>query len=59
MKPESRAAGKAYSNGHVREYLRRRGIRHSIPEKTIATRYDKRGYAFLGIATAASVAIWL
>ncbi|MFC9129064.1 transposase [Streptomyces sp. NPDC057099] len=33
-KPNSLAAGKAYSNGPCREYLRRRGIRHSIPEKT-------------------------
>ncbi|MGI5261430.1 IS5 family transposase [Streptomyces angustmyceticus] len=33
-KPESVAADKAYSNGPCREYLRRRGIRHTIPEKT-------------------------
>ncbi|WP_370417678.1 IS5 family transposase [Streptomyces sp. QH1-20] len=33
-KPESLAADKAYSNGLLREYLRRRGIRHAIPEKT-------------------------
>ncbi|MFF5369746.1 IS5 family transposase [Streptomyces sp. NPDC013187] len=33
-KPESLAADKAYSNGPCREYLRRRGIQHSIPEKT-------------------------
>lgn len=32
--PDSVAADKAYSNGPCREYLRRRGIRHSIPEKT-------------------------
>jgi transposase len=92
-KPDSIAADKAYSNGPCREYLRRRGIRHSIPEKTdseagrqrnglhggrppgfceerykkrntverainrlnharaVATRYDKRGYVFLGTAT--------
>ena len=32
-KPASVAADKAYSNGPCREYLRRRGIRHTIPEK--------------------------
>jgi transposase len=98
-KPDSLAADKAYSNGPCREYLRRRGIRHSIPEKTdsqaarlrsrggrppgfdeerykkrntversinrlenaraVATRYDKRGYVYLGTATAAALVIWL
>jgi len=100
-KPDSLAADRAYSNGLVRNYLRRRGIRHTIPEKTdsqaarqrrgsrggrppgfdedryrkrnteerainrlkqfraVATRYDKRGYVFLGTVTAAAVAIWL
>ncbi|MBT2445341.1 transposase [Streptomyces sp. ISL-36] len=33
-KPDSVAADKAYSNGPVRNYLRRRGIRPTIPEKT-------------------------
>lgn len=33
-KPASLTADKAYSNGPIREYLRRRGIRHTIPEKT-------------------------
>ncbi|MFG3149138.1 IS5 family transposase [Streptomyces sp. NPDC048243] len=33
-KPDSVAADKAYSNGPCREHLRRRGIRHAIPEKT-------------------------
>ncbi|MGW7156319.1 IS5 family transposase [Streptomyces sp. NPDC054887] len=32
-KPDSLAADKAYSNRPCREYLRRRGIRHTIPEK--------------------------
>ncbi|WP_399173036.1 IS5 family transposase [Streptomyces sp. PanSC19] len=33
-KPDSLAADRAYCNGSVREYLRRRGIRHTIPEKS-------------------------
>ncbi|WP_436988361.1 transposase [Streptomyces sp. enrichment culture] len=33
-KPDSLATDKVYSNGPCREYLRRRAIRHTIPEKT-------------------------
>lgn len=33
-KPDSLAADKGYSNSPCREYLRRRSIPHSIPEKT-------------------------
>lgn len=42
-RPDSVAADKAYSNGPCREYLRRRGIRHAIPEKadSRATRLGK------------------
>ncbi|WP_373648876.1 IS5 family transposase [Streptomyces sp. st140] len=100
-KPASVAADKAYSNGPCRQYLRQRGIRHTIPEKAdsqaarlrkgsrggrppgfdekryrkrntveraisklknsraVATRYDKRGYVFLGTVTAAALVIWL
>ncbi|MGY0461339.1 IS5 family transposase [Kitasatospora sp. cg17-2] len=100
-RPDSLAADKGYSNGPCRDYLRRRGIRHTIPEKTdswavrlrkgsrggrppgfdeeryrkrntverainklkharaVATRYDKRGYVYLGTVTAAALVIWL
>ncbi|GAA2573260.1 hypothetical protein GCM10010398_74270 [Streptomyces fimbriatus] len=34
MKPGSPAAGKTRSNGPVREYPRRRGVRRTLPEKT-------------------------
>ena len=33
-KPDSLATDRGYSNGPIREYLRRRGIRHTVPEKT-------------------------
>ncbi|TDE35372.1 hypothetical protein E1295_36170 [Nonomuraea mesophila] len=33
-KPDSLAADKAYSNGPCRRHLRRRGISHTIPEKS-------------------------
>ncbi|WP_385117929.1 IS5 family transposase [Streptomyces sp. NPDC059134] len=99
--PASVSADKAYSNRKIRSYLRKRGIRHVIPEKkdhkaarlrrgsrggrppgfdkerykdrntveraigklkqfrAVATRYDKRGYVYLGTVTAAAVVIWL
>lgn len=91
----------SYSNSPCRDYLRRRGIAHTIPEKSdslaarsrwgrgggrppgfdlerykkrntvdraisklnqsraVATRYDKRSYAFLGTVTAAALVVWL
>jgi len=99
--PDNVAADKAYSNGPCRDYLRRRGIRHTIPEKidsqaarlrkgsrggrppafdeerykkrntverainklkharAVATRYDKRGYVYLGSVTVAALVVWL
>lgn len=99
--PDSVGADKAYSNRKIRAYLRKRGIRHAIPEKrdhkaarlhrgsrggrppgfdkdrykdrnsveraigklkqfrAVATRYDKRGYVYLGTVTAAALLIWL
>ncbi len=99
--PDSVGADKAYSNSLIRSYLRRRGIRHVVPEKSdsrtarwrrgsdggrppgfdkaryaarntverainkikqfraVATRYDKRGYVFLGTVTAAALLTWL
>jgi len=40
-----------------------RAINHLKQSRAVATRYDKRGYIFLGTATAASItasiAIWL
>ncbi|WP_198422432.1 transposase [Streptomyces sp. QHH-9511] len=35
--PESVGADKAYGNGVIRAYLRRRGIRHVLPEKSDTT----------------------
>lgn len=100
-RPRSVSADKAYSNKKTRAHLRRRKIRHCIPEKTdhrthrlrrgsrggrppgfdtelyrkrnvvercisklkqfraVATRYDKRGYVYLGTVTVASLIIWL
>lgn len=100
-KPDSVSADKGYSNRQTRRYLRKRSIRHVIPEKadqaahrigrgssggrppgfdkerykkrntverainrlknfrSVATRYDKRAYIFLGTVTAAALVVWL
>ncbi len=36
-----------------------RAINRLKQSRAVATRYDKRGYVFLGTATAAAVVIWL
>jgi transposase len=40
--PDSASADKAYGNRRTRRYLRRRGIRHVIPEKTDQAMYRVR-----------------
>ncbi|MFE0417283.1 hypothetical protein [Streptomyces tendae] len=44
-KPDDLAADRAYSNGPVREYLRQRGVRHTIPEKTDSQTARARAHA--------------
>lgn len=36
-----------------------RAINKLKNSRTVAARYDKRGYVFLGTVTAAALAIWL
>lgn len=36
-----------------------RAINKLKNSRAVATRYDKRGYVFLGTVTAAALAIWL
>ncbi|MBL1102539.1 transposase [Streptomyces sp. 205] len=46
-KPDSVSSDKGYSNRRTRSYLRRRGIRHVIPEKAAGGRrpgFDKERY---------------
>ncbi|MET7621868.1 hypothetical protein [Streptomyces sp. NPDC005408] len=44
-----------YKKGNVVE----RAINKLEQSRAVATRYDKRGYVFLGTVTAAAVVIWL
>lgn len=59
-------ADKPYGNGPCHEYLRRRGIRHTIPEKADrpptcpnATGYDECRHVHLGTAAPATLTTWL
>ncbi|WP_078903378.1 transposase [Streptomyces toyocaensis] len=62
VKPAGLAADKAYSNGPVRKYLRRRGIRHTVPERSdsqaFRLREGSRGGRPPGFDVAALV-VWL
>ncbi|GHF11284.1 hypothetical protein GCM10014715_78660 [Streptomyces spiralis] len=54
MRPERVVADKGYSARSFRAYLRRRGIRATIPE-----RVDKQPGRYLAAITLASTLIWL
>ncbi|MFB8021543.1 hypothetical protein ACFC36_23560 [Streptomyces rubiginosohelvolus] len=44
---------------HKKRKTVERAINRLKPARAVATRYDKRGYVFLGTVTPAAIAIWL
>ncbi|MYS81768.1 transposase [Streptomyces sp. SID5474] len=59
-RPDSVSADKAHSSREIRRHLRRRRIRHTIPEPDdqLANR-RRRGYVFHGTVIFAALIIWL
>ncbi|MGY3061797.1 hypothetical protein ACVWZD_006095 [Streptomyces sp. TE3672] len=57
-RPDHVRADKAYTSRPNHLYLRRRGIRHTIPERLDQQRHRKP-YIYLGTVTLAALAVWL
>jgi truncated hemoglobin YjbI len=53
-RPDHLGGDKAYSSRRNRRYLRRRHIKHTIPEPK-----DQRAYVFHGTVTVAAIWLWL